>query len=256
MLTSTIKELLYNWKSEQKKTLAVLVDPDKSNSSDIAYLIEIARKNPPDLFLVGGSLVVSGDLEATIIQLKEANICPVVIFPGSNMHLSHKADGVLFLSLISGRNPEFLVGQHVVAAPIINKMKIEPIATGYILIESGNTTTVAYISNTKPIPAEKTSVAVATAIAGEMLGLKLIYLDGGSGAHNHVPFKMVKAVHENTSTPLWVGGGIRNAETAYQHYIAGADLLVVGNQLEQNPTFLKELTQARNAVSVQNVKLN
>jgi len=249
MYSFKIERLLNHWRQEHKKALAVLVDPDKYSSEGIEHLISIAKQNPPDLFLVGGSLVVSGRLEETILPLKLASICPVLIFPGSNMHLSPRADGVLFLSLISGRNPEFLIGQQVVAAPIVRQMNIEPIATGYILVESGNTTTVAYISNTMPIPAEKYSVAVATAMAGEMLGLKVLYLDGGSGALNHVPTSMVKAVAKHTNLPLWVGGGIRNAETAHQLFSAGADLLVVGNHLESNPDFLKELTLLRDNLS-------
>lgn len=249
MHSSKIEHILYTWKQVSKKAIAVLVDPDKYDLIGLNELIRRAKKNPPDLFLVGGSLVMTSKLEQVIEQLKSANICPVLIFPGSNMHLSPKADGVLFLSLLSGRNPEFLIGQHVVAAPIIREMKLEAISTGYILVESGNATTVAYISNTTPLPSAKTSVAVATAMAGEMLGLKILYLDGGSGALQHVPTQMVTQVQKHTRIPLWVGGGIRNETIAYDLFSSGADLLVVGNHLEEDPQFLKTLVEVRNEVS-------
>lgn len=236
------------WKQEGKKALAILLDPDKYAPTEINQLLRIADVYPPDLFLVGGSLMVSHRLEETVEQLNEANVAPVVLFPGNNMHLTPKADAVLFLSLISGRNPELLIGQHVAAAPVIAQMNLEAIPTGYMLIEGGNTTTAAYISNTLPIPADKTSVAVATAMAGEMLGLRALYLDGGSGAHHHVPAAMVESVRANTHLPLCVGGGIRSAETATALYSAGADLLVVGNHLEEQPDFLEELVIAKNTL--------
>ncbi len=244
-LSDSIEKKLYAWKAEKSKRLAILVDPDTYGTKALHTLISLAQISPPDLFLVGGSLVVSNRLEQTVDTLQAAAICPVVLFPGSNLHLTPKADGVLFLSLISGRNAEFLIGQHVVAAPQIAQMQLEPIPTGYMLVESGNSTTVAYMSNTTPIPAQKTSVAVATALAGTMLGLRVLYLDAGSGAQQTVPISMVQAVKSAVKVPIWVGGGIRSVETAHDFYKAGADLLVVGNHMEENPHFLADLSRLK-----------
>ncbi len=245
MPNSSLLSQLDTWKQLGEKKLAVLLDPDKYTPERLVRFLLETAKNPPDLFLVGGSLLLSERLEQTVAYLKAHTAQPVVLFPGSNLHLSPQADALLFLSLISGRNPEFLIGQHVVAAPMVAHMQLEAIPTGYLLIESGNATTVAYMSNTTPIPREKTDVAVATAMAGQLLGLRVLYLDGGSGAKWHVPETMLAAVRRHTHLPLWVGGGIRTGAQAAALYRAGADMLVVGNHLEENPDFLHELFEAR-----------
>lgn len=247
MISGKVKKWLADKKKQGKKGLAVLIDPDEYTDNSLDKLLHIARKHPPDLFLVGGSLLVSARFEELILRLKSANLCPVLIFPGSNMHLSPHADGLLLLSLLSGRNPEFLIGQQVVAAPIIRNMQLEPIPTAYLLIDSGKQTTVSYMSNTTPIPADKPAVAVATALAGEMLGFKMLYLDGGSGAQKHVPLEMVRQVNKNTNLLLCVGGGIRTAQLAEKLYRAGADWLVVGNHLEEKPDFLSALEAVKNS---------
>jgi phosphoglycerol geranylgeranyltransferase len=181
--------------------------------------------------------------------LRRQKDIPVVIFPGSNLHIHSEADGILLLSLISGRNPELLIGQHVIAAPILKNSGLEILPTGYMLIESGKPTTVSYISNTQPIPADKEDIAVCTAMAGEMLGLRLLYLDGGSGAINPVPPKMISAVRRNTSLPVIVGGGITSGTKAEQAWLAGADYVVIGNGLEKEPELLDQIIKVRNRLN-------
>jgi putative glycerol-1-phosphate prenyltransferase len=204
--------------------------------------------NPPDLLLVGGSLLFK-PIEITITALKLGTSLPVFLFPGNAFQLSDRADGILFLSLISGRNPEFLIGNHVLAAPHLHRAGIEVIPTGYLLIENGTSTSVEYMSNTRPIPANKTDIAVATAMAGEMLGLKSIYLEAGSGADHPVAGHMINAIRKHISLPLMVGGGIRTPETALEVFDAGADLIVVGNAIEKEPKLIKEFCEARNSLN-------
>jgi len=181
--------------------------------------------------------------------LKKQTTIPVLIFPGSNLHIHSEADGILLLSLISGRNPELLIGQHVIAAPILRNSGLEILPTGYMLVESGKSTTVSYISNTQPIPSDKEDIAVCTAMAGEMLGLQLIYLDGGSGAQNPVPAKMISAVRRSISVPLIVGGGINSGIKAEQAWNAGATFVVIGNGLESNPDILQGIIETRNRLN-------
>ena len=170
-----------------KKSIAVLVDPDKAeDASKLLQLVHLASENCIDFFFVGGSLITTSNLSSVVNLIKENVTIPVILFPGNSMQIEPAADALLFLSLISGRNPELLIGQHVVAAPIIKNSKLEVIPTGYLLINSGRTTSVAYISNTTPIPDDKYSLAACTAMAGEMLGLQSIYLDAGSGAEKEI----------------------------------------------------------------------
>lgn len=225
-----------------KKSIAVLIDPDKvDDSGKLQHLINLASENLVDYFFVGGSVVTTTNMADVISQIKESVNIPVVLFPGNASQLTPHADGLLFLSLISGRNPEFLIGQHVVAAPIIRSSKIEVLPTGYMLINSGRLTSVAYISNTTPIPDDKYSLAACTAMAGEMLGLQVMYLDAGSGAENAISAKMIAAVRASISTPLIVGGGINTAEKALAALEAGADIIVIGNALEKDPTLITEI---------------
>lgn len=216
-----------------EKLLAILVDPDKHTADSLMQLTEVVRATPVDFVFVGGSLV-AGRPDQVVDILKKTIKKPVVLFPGSLLQISPNADAILLLSLISGRNPEFLIGNHVVAAPFLKNSRIEVIPTGYILIENGFTSSVEYMSNTKPLPARKPEIAVATAIAGEMLGMKLIYLEGGSGANQPIHPELIKQVKQNINIPLVVGGGIRTPEDLQMVAQAGADLIVIGNALENN----------------------
>ena len=227
-----------------KKQLAVLIDPDKHQSDSLKALIHVAESCRVDVFFVGGSLLLDDTFEKTIETIKTHSKIPIYIFPGNNYRLSKKADGILFLSLISGRNAEYLIGQHVVAAPLLKEANIEVIPTGYLLIDGGKISTTSYMTQTVPIPNDKPDIAVATAMAGEMLGLKMMYLEAGSGAQQTVSEKIIRAVKKNISVPLIVGGGIRTASQAEEICKAGADILVVGNILEKNPEVLMEIALA------------
>ncbi len=235
--------------NKNRKQLAVLIDPDKQNEKSLLHLINLAENARVDFFFVGGSLLIEGRFEETIAVIKKHSKIPVVIFPGNNYQVSKRADAILFLSLISGRNPEFLIGQHVIAAPSIKEAQLEVIPTGYLLIDGGRTSSTSYITQTVPIPNDKPDIAVATALAGEMLGMKAIYLEAGSGAINTVSQAMIKAVKENISVPLIVGGGIRSSEQAEEICKAGADIIVVGNVLEKEPELLLEISLAVHATS-------
>jgi len=226
-----------------KKSIAVLVDPDKAeDAARLLQLINLASENYIDFFFVGGSLITTSNLAAVVKLIKGNVTIPVILFPGNSMQVEPTADALLFLSLISGRNPELLIGQHVVAAPIIRNTKLEIIPTGYLLINSGRTTSVAYISNTTPIPDDKYSLAACTAMAGEMLGLQSIYLDAGSGAEKEISPKMIATVRKAVNVPLIVGGGINTSQKAFNALEAGADMIVVGNALEKNPDLLIEIS--------------
>src|SRR6267142_357743 len=228
-----ILDILKDRHKQGKKSMAVLVDPDKvEGPGKIKPLLNLASENCVDFFFVGGSLMTTSNLSDVVQEIKENVGIPVVLFPGNSLQIDAAADAILFLSLISGRNPDLLIGQHVVAAPILKNSKLEILPTGYILINSGKTTSVAYISNTTPIPEDKYSLAACTAMAGEMLGLKLIYLDAGSGAEKEVSQKMISAVRKSVDVPLIIGGGINTPEKAIQALEAGADLIVIGNALE------------------------
>lgn len=229
---------------QTKKSIAVLVDPDKAEDpSRLLHLINLASENCVDYFFVGGSLVTSANLSDVVRKIKENVTIPVVLFPGSAIQVDASADALLFLSLISGRNPELLIGQHVVAAPIIRNTRLEVIPTGYMLINSGKITSVAYISNTMPIPDDKYSLAGSTALAGQMLGLQAIYIDAGSGAEKEISPRMIGAVRKAVSTPLIVGGGINSARKAITALEAGADMIVIGNALEKDPDLLTEVSE-------------
>jgi phosphoglycerol geranylgeranyltransferase len=229
---------------ENKKSIAVLVDPDKAEDpSRLLHLINLASENCVDYFFVGGSLVTSTNLSDVVKRIKENVTMPVVLFPGNAIQVDATADAILFLALISGRNPELLIGQHVVAAPILRNTRLEVIPTGYMLINSGKITSVAYISNTMPIPDDKYSLAASTAMAGQMLGLQAIYIDAGSGAEKEISARMIGAVRKAVTIPLIVGGGINSAQKAISALEAGADMIVVGNALEKHPDLLTEVSE-------------
>ena len=228
-----------------KKHLAVLIDPDSiENESQLVRLCERSNEADVDLILVGGSLITNGFFDTCIAVIKQHTKIPVVLFPGNIMQVSKDADAILLLSLISGRNPDLLIGKHVIAAPMLKKSGIEMIPTGYMLIDGGNITSVSYMSNTTPIPAEKHSIAACTAMAGEMLGLKVTYMDAGSGAQNPVSARIINAVRESVSGPIFVGGGIRTPEGAIAACKAGADVVVVGNAFEKDPELVKSIAGA------------
>jgi phosphoglycerol geranylgeranyltransferase len=236
---------IYNCISERKKKrIAILIDPDKNTSDSLDRILQNCNQFGVDFIFVGGSLVV-GNISETIIYIKNRTQIPVIIFPGNVIQVSDKADGILFLSLISGRNPEYLIGQHVISAPTLKKSGLEIISTAYILIENGRTTSVEYISNTVPIPANKPEIIVATALAGEMLGMKLIYLEAGSGAAKSVALGIISEVRKNLEIPILVGGGIRNADDVSKIFKSGADLVVISSAVEENPDVIAELCQAR-----------
>jgi putative glycerol-1-phosphate prenyltransferase len=237
-------------KSGGQKSFAVLVDPDKVNPQQIDQLCRRCSDAAVDYLLVGGSLVVSSHLDEVVRQLKKLTGIPVILFPGSPSQITPSADALLYLSLISGRNPELLIGQHVVSAPAVRKSGLEIIPTGYMLIDGGAPTTVSYISNSSPIPADKHEIAICTALAGEMLGLKVIYMDAGSGARQAIPEEMINAVSSYISIPLIIGGGITDPEKAYRNCRAGADLIVVGNAIEKDAALIKDMSAAVHQVSV------
>ncbi len=212
--------------------LAVLVDPDKADHNLLQNLITIAQKKHIDLFLVGGSLV-SNDINPTVKKLKQANI-PVILFPGHITQFSPNADAILFLSLISGRNPEYLIGQQVQIAFKVKNSGINVIPTGYILLDGGRPTSVSYISQTCPLPSDKTDLIVATALAGHLLGMRAIYLETGSGANKTVPCSAIKAVKKQINTLLFVGGGISSKHDFKNILNCGADIIVIGSAAEKN----------------------
>jgi len=240
-MTNNILSHIQIGKDNNKKLLAVLIDPDKISLDRVSKIIESIEHANVDLILVGGSLLFSNQLDALLLEIKKHTKLSVVLFPGNAIQISPYADGILFLSLLSGRNPEYLIGNQVVAAPILKQTNLEIIATSYLLIESGRETTASYITNTKPIPRDKPEIAMATALAGEMMGHQVIYLDGGSGAQKPIPVAVIEQVAKHSKNPIIVGGGIRTKEELQAAYKAGATLVVIGTAFEENNQFLNKL---------------
>ena len=232
-----------------KKSVALLLDPDKTKGESLAGILEIASESKTDYILTGGSLTFTG-IDQLIGNIKEKCNIPVILFPGNLLQLTHKADAILLLSLISGRNPELLIGNHVLAAPYLKDIKSNLISTGYILINCGTKTSVEYMSQTEAIPCDKTDIVVATALAGEMLGLKLIYLEAGSGAMKPVPAAIIKTVRENIGIPIAVGGGLKSKKEIKETFSAGADLIILGNGCEQNPQLLIDACKIRDSFNI------
>ncbi len=249
-----MKYKLYNQLVENKKTgkksFSVLIDPDKVDISAIEQLVGLSIDAKVDYFFVGGSLIISNHLDACIRQIKSTCHIPVILFPGSPSQVSSYADALLYLSLISGRNPELLIGQHVLSATQVKNSGLEIISTGYMVVDGGAPTAVTYISNATPIPADKNDIAMCTAMAGEMLGMKLIYMDAGSGAKRPITETMIENVAQNIEVPLIVGGGITNPEKAYLNCKAGADIIVVGNAIEKDASIIKEISDAVHSIPV------
>ena len=231
-------------KAKGEKSLAVLIDPDKTSAAEAIAVSELAVQSQVDYFFVGSSLLLNNNLQSCVNALKKSSDIPVVLFPGNTMQVCSDADAILFLSLISGRNPEFLIGQQVLAAPLLKSTNLEVIPTGYMLIDCGHPTSVTYMSQTIPIPNDKDDIAVSTALAGEMLGLKAIFLDAGSGGKLAVNTSMIEAVKQSISVPLIIGGGIRTPEKALQNCLAGADIIVIGNAVEKDQTLISEISGA------------
>src|SRR5437870_2311116 len=233
-----------------KKSFAVLIDPDKVNDEKMDHLINLVVDARVDYLLVGGSLVISNYLDDCVRLIKRSCSIPVILFPGSPSQVSKYADALLYLSLISGRNPELLIGQHVVSAPFVKQSGLEIMSTGYMVIDGGAPTTVSYISNASPLPADKNEIAMCTALAGEMLGMKLIYMDAGSGAKRPITESMIEKVAECISVPLIIGGGITEPEKAYLNCKAGADVIVVGNAIEKDESLIMQMAAAVHSVPV------
>ncbi len=242
MMKEIYKHIIQS-KKEGNKLFSILIDPDKQNEKTLKSIIKKANNNKVDFFFVGGSLLTNDNLDLCISTIKTNSEIPVILFPGNSMQINNKADGILFLSLISGRNAEMLIGRQVITAPILKQSELEIISTGYMLVDSGKATTASYMSNTTPIPNDKNDVAVCTAMAGEMLGLKLIFMDGGSGAIQPISKEMITCVSENTGVPLIIGGGINSSQKAIENLKAGADIIVVGNAIEKNETLISEISK-------------
>lgn len=239
-----IYQQLATARAENKKLLSVLLDPDKQDPKDCKEFARLAVDAGADVIFMGGSLLMQDNTRESINSIRASVDIPVILYPGNPLQICDVADAILFLSLISGRNPELLIGQHVISAPLLMQTKLEVIPTGYMLIESGKPTSVSYISNTTPIPANKADIAACTAMAGQLLGLKTILMDAGSGASNPISTKMISQVRKYIQIPLMIGGGIRTPELAHEACAAGADLVIVGNALEGNPDGIKEFVKA------------
>ena len=231
---------LYSKFTSKNKKLALLIDPDKTSAVDAGKIAKKASENGFHFIFVGGSLVTE-PIDELVKNIKLSCNIPVILFPGSSLQVYPDADGILLLSLISGRNPEMLIGKHVESAALLKASKLEIIPTAYMLVDGGKPTSVSYISNTLPIPADKPDIAACTALAGEMLGLKLIYMDAGSGALNPVSSEMISKVKQETSLPLIIGGGISDIRKAKNALEAGADIIVTGNAIEKNPGLMSDI---------------
>lgn len=249
-----MKDRLYQLFTERKKahrkSFAVLIDPDKVDAAKTEELVQLGTDAKVDYFFVGGSLVISSYIDECVQQIKASCDIPVILFPGSPSQVCKYADALLYLSLISGRNPELLIGQHVISAPFVKQSGLEIMPTGYMVIDGGAPTTVSYISNASPIPADKNEIAMCTAMAGEMLGMKLIYMDAGSGARRPITEQMIESVARCIEAPLIIGGGITDPEKAYRNCKAGADVIVVGNAIEKDASLIKEIADAIHSTAV------
>lgn len=235
---------LRSLKAAGRSAFSVLVDPDKIAPSDMPALARLCNDAGVDYLLMGGSLVMVHQMDTSIQRFKAESHIPVILFPGSPAQVTPYADALLYLSLISGRNPELLIGQHVVSAPAVRASGLEVMSTGYMVIDGGAATTVSYMSHSAPIPANKPDIALCTAWAGELLGQHLLYMDAGSGARHPVPAEMIEKVSRHTALPLFVGGGMRTPDAVHDAAAAGATVVVVGNAIEQDPMLIKELADA------------
>jgi phosphoglycerol geranylgeranyltransferase len=244
MQSTIIRQQFNQLKHSGKHAFAVLIDPDSVTPQSIIKVAEQCNDAAVDFVFFGGSIMVTAHADRCIEQFKKTSDIPVVLFPGSPSQVSANADALLYLSLISGRNPDLLIGQHVVSAPAIKAIGIEVISTGYMVIDGGIPTTVSYMSHSAPIPANKPDVALCTAWAGELQGKHVIYMDAGSGAQHPISCQMIERVSRHIDIPLIVGGGIRTPEKVYENCKAGAQIIVVGNAIEKDPSLIKEMSAA------------
>ena len=240
----TVYNQLLSARENSKKLFAVLVDPDKTDEQSAEQIARIASDSNVDFFFVGSSLLLNNNLDSCLKTLRKHSSIPLVLFPGNTMQVSNHADAILFLSLISGRNADMLIGQQVLAAPHLKSSSLEIISAGYMLVDPGHLTSVSYMSNTIPIPHDKNDIAVSTAWAGELLGLKVIYMDAGSGARTTISRSMIESVSSKVNLPLIAGGGIKTPEKALELCTAGADVIVVGNSIEKKNSSIVELADA------------
>jgi len=239
-----IHNRLQDLRRQGKKAFAVLVDPDKVTTAQVQHLAGLCNESEVDFLFMGGSLMVTQHLDECIQTFKQHSEIPVILFPGSPSQVSRHADALFYLSLISGRNPELLIGAHVVSAPMVKASGLEVISTGYMVVDGGRATTVSYMSHSAPIPHDKDDIALCTALAGEMQGKHVLYMDAGSGARDPISESMIRMVSSHTEIPLIVGGGITDPEKAYLNCRAGADVIVVGNAIEKDPGLIREMANA------------
>lgn len=251
-LKKRVSKILKDFHKTGRKGLAWLVDPDKfKNAALFEEEYAWVKGSDLDLIFVGGSQLSRDNFREVVISLKSiAGEIPVVIFPGSQLQLAEEADAILFLSLISGRNPEYLIGHQVLAAPIVRKMKLETLATAYMLVNEGEITSVQYVSQTLPLPNSKPNLAKATTLAGLYLGMKFFYLDAGSGSKNPVSAEVITSVKSVTNNPIIVGGGLDSLAKVKTAYESGADLLVIGNAIEKDPSFLAQVLEYKMLLNI------
>lgn len=249
MFTREVYQKFVQLKSQQKNAFAVLLDPDGVQVDEVRAIALKCEEAAVDFLFLGGSLMISSHTKQCIDAFKEISNIPVILFPGSPAQVVPNADALLYLSLISGRNPEMLIGQHVVSAPNIRNSGLEIISTGYIVVDGGKPTTVSYMSHSAPIPRNKPDIALCTAWAGEMQGKHVIYMDAGSGADYPISKEMIEKVSQNIDIPLIVGGGIRTPEAAINACIAGAQIIVVGNAIESDPALINTISKAIKSIS-------
>ena len=242
----TTYDRLLKVRQERGAGYFILLDPDKNDLESLPSFVREATEAGADGFLVGGSLMLTNVFEDHLRTIKQNTSVPVIIFPGSIMQVSPLADAILFLVLISGRNPDYLIGNQVIAAPIVRRSGLEALSTGYMLIEAGNTTSAEFMSNTKPIPRDKPDIALAHALAAELIGMKLVYMDAGSGARESVSDDMLRTISKRCSLPIIVGGGIRTPEDARKKVEAGASFVVTGTitELNNHSSFIREFAEA------------
>lgn len=249
-----IKEKWLNAKQTGKKSLAVLIDPDGTKLDNFQKTIDQANEFGVDYLFVGGSLLLEDRLDECVRLIKSNSDLPVVLFPGNGFQIHPKADALLLLSLLSGRNAEYIIGKQVESAVRLFNSGLETLSTAYLLIDGGNSNAAAYLSQTLPIPANKTELALATAMAASLLNFECLYLEAGSGAEWSVPNEMIAEISSKIKMPILVGGGLRNAEQVYEKLIHGADIVVVGNILEKNPERLRDMMSAVHSFTTKNIK--
>ena len=246
-MTKIVLNSIEKLSGEKSKALVVLIDPDDLDETGLIHCLNRCIECAVDFIFVGGSLVTSNNIHDTVNFIKSYTNIPCILFPGNAIQITAEADAILFLSLISGRNPELLIGQHVVAAPVLKKSNLEIIPTGYMLVNSGPPTSASYMSNSQPIPNDKPNLAASTALAGEMLGMRLMYLDAGSGAQDPISQKIIRSVKSNLSIPLIVGGGLNSKEKIKSAIEAGADVIVIGNGVQKSLDLMSEASDIINA---------